>query len=218
MPQKGSFSVEDYNDFIFKLYHIGFRKLSVGEFKKEFVRLGLIAPRPIEGREAGFIFDANKIKVIVWTTWLENHQTIRESDSGWVVVKQDDEAHPVYFSGPYHRTQNFFLNLYRNAWLAWFRAINRPICSKCKQWMKIHRGKAMKSRYWICSENDKHPDKLPIFLDWDFGLPQRAKDFLKKKRKIKAKRIARLIKEGKEPYSALKKRKPWIITRPENLP
>jgi hypothetical protein len=218
MPEKVMPKINDFEEFKLKMERHGFRMISGNEFRKEFRRLGLIAPRPLKGRETGFFYFANKISVVIWTTWLAKDFTIREDDSGWIVIKQDDEIKPIYFGGPFHRTKNFFFRLYQGAWLAHFRATNRPTCPKCSQFMKIKKGKAMKSRFWSCQRAGFHSDKLPFFLDWDFGLPQAAKKFVEAKRKLRAKRIKKLKNEGKEPYSAMKKRKHWIITKPENLP
>jgi len=218
MPAQVIPTIENFNDFVEKMTKLGFRVISGTEFKREARRLELRAPRPVEGRETGLSYYANRILVVVWTTWMAEGQTIKKKDSGWVVVKQDYDKKPVYIDGPFHRTENFLLTLYQNAWLAHFRATNRPLCSKCRQFLRIRRGKYFKSRFWSCGCINYHDDKKPFHLDWDYGLPERAKIFLRRKRKTSAKWLEKIRELGREPYSAIKKRKPWVVGRPENLP
>lgn len=218
MPARVIPTIEDFDSFSKKMTKLGFRIISDTEFKKEAQRLALRAPRPVEGREVGFSYYANRILVVVWTTWLAKSRTIKKKDSGWVVVKQDYDKKPVYIDGPFHRTENFLLTLYQNAWLANFRATNRPLCPKCLQSLRIRRGEYFKSRFWSCGRINYHDDKKPFHLSWDHGLPERAKIFLRRKRKTSAKWLERTRELGKEPYSAMKKRKLWGIGRSENLP
>ncbi len=58
-PEKVLPSKEDFGRLGFELLRRGFREITGLEFRKDFRRLGLVAPRPRKGREIGFIFTAN---------------------------------------------------------------------------------------------------------------------------------------------------------------
>ncbi|MBU4351289.1 hypothetical protein KKH63_03100 [Patescibacteria group bacterium] len=191
----------------------GFRKVSSVEFKKDFQRLGLKAPSPREGREVGFVFTANGLDVNVWTTFLEEEGRARESDSGWVLIKDADDTR--YFAHPLRRTKNFLRNLLWHACIAKWRVEHRPLCSVCKNRMRIARGKGMKARFWKCVRPAFHIKA--VSLPWDYGLPQEALDFLRPLRKRRARYYAKLRKQGKKPGAALRQRIGWKIGRPENI-
>jgi len=215
MPEKVIPKVEDFESFKKEMNRLDFREYGIQEFKKQFQRLGLKAPRPQTGREVGFTFWANDLTIFVWTTWLAESQTIRESDAGWVVIIQEKKA--VYFSHPLYRTKKFFLNLLRQAWLARWRAVNRPLCPECKKYMRIVRGLALKSRYWRCSNYADHALKKAICVDWDLNLPPEAKKYVDSARKARAKYRKKMKENGRSIYPAILRRKPWATTKPQNL-
>jgi len=138
--------------------------------------------------------------VTIWTTWLKEQRQARKIDAGWIVISKGDKA--LYFSHPIHRTKNFVKNLLNQAWIAWYRVKNRPQCPICGSFMEIAFGRGVKSRYWLCRQ-----DK--VRLDWDYGLPERAKKYLKNLRKIRARYLRTRREERKPTHVAMKIRKPW---------
>lgn len=189
------------------LRQMGFRRVTDVEFRTDFKRLDLKAPRPRPGREVGFIFTANFLTVRIWTTWLAHENKAREVDESWILIVDGDKA--VYFSHPLHRTKNFTLNLLRQAWIARWRVLHRPLCPECKNFMDIVRGRGLKSRYWRCGRLTAHADRKPASLAWDHGLPKKAKRFVKTLRKPRCRYVKRRRAEGKPLHVALLTRKPW---------
>lgn len=217
MPEQVLPTIKDYDIFANLLRRKGFRLLTRIEIAKEFRRLALQPPRRVYGREEGFVFSANGIDVYVWTTWLADEGRAREADSGWVLMKQDDEEAVAYFARPVHRTKNFFHRLYQETWLAWFRALNRPLCPEegCKSRMSITRGVALKSRFWCCMKKEGHQNHKPVFLSWDFGLPPKAIVFLEKIRSERRRYREKLKKAGKTVRPAVLTRRRWVPTKSE---
>lgn len=207
MPQQVLPDATGFAWFSRELTFRGFRPVSEIEFKSDFKRLKLKAPRSRVGREAGFAFFANGLTVRVWTTWLEREGKARDIDAGWVLICDGDK--PLYFSYPIHRTKNFLVNLLRQAWLARWRVMHRPLCSKCRQFMNIAMGRGIKSRYWRCNRLKEHEDRKPFVLDWDYGLPPKAKRYAKTLRKKRAKYRAKRKQESKPIFTAIQKRRPW---------
>ncbi len=212
MPTKVLPTIETFAWFREVLLRHGFREISTVEFKKDFRRLKLIAPSPREGREAGFQFSSNGLEVVVWTTFLTQHGYARETDAGWVLIKDGDN--PRYFK-MLRRTKNFLRNLLYYAIIAQRRAKNRPLCDLCDKRMKIAFGKGIKSRYWSCTDSSHARNKTS--KSWDTGLSPAAIDFLKPERRRKARYVAKLRAEGKNPGTAIKRRKGWTVGRPENI-
>ncbi|MDP1689755.1 MAG: hypothetical protein Q8L52_00930 [bacterium] len=213
MPKKVLPSAEAFKRFGQSLLRRGFRKLTRAEFKKDFKRLELEAPSPREGREVGFVFSANGLTVFVWTTFLDWEEKARDTDAGWVLIKDGDKV--KYFSHPIHRTENFLHNLLGYASAARLRVMNRPLCPKCRAYMNIARGKGLKARYWKCVRPAAH--KKAVSLSWDYGLPPAALDFLRPPRKKHAQYRKKLKAEGKKPGAALRRRKGWKVGRSKNL-
>lgn len=186
--------------------------MTTGELQKDFKRLELKAPSPRPGREAGFTFYANGLTVVVWTTFVESEGEAREKDAGWVLIKENDNA--LYYSHPVYRTKNFLYRLLERAAIAKQRVLLRPLCPACSAFMRITRGKGLKSRYWSC-RSPAHPHTTR--LSWDDGLPpevlERVKAIRKKRDPYPKKREA----EGKPPPgTAMLNRKPWRVGKPEN--
>lgn len=218
MPPKVDPEPSEFHRFAVEMRHMEFRQIGGLEFRKTFQRLGLRAPRPRSGRETGFVFTANQLEVCVWTTWIEKVQAIREIDAGWVLIKDNRRKKPDYFAGPFNRTKNFLVNLLRYSWLARWRSIHRPLCPECHQFMTITFGRALKSRYWSCVNRKQHLEsKQNVNLGWDHGLPPRAKKFVESVRKRRANYLKKLREKGKPHHLAMRRRKTWTITRPQNL-
>lgn len=208
MPGKVIPDVSDFLAFEREMKKRDFRRIYGTEFAGDFKRLGLVAPRPRLGRETGFIFHSNNgLTVRVWTTWLSAENTIRDVDAGWVLIADGDKA--VYFSHPIHRTKNFFLNLFRQAWIARFRVINRPLCPQCNRPMMIVHGIGLKSRYWRCNVTSVFTHRKPQTLDWDFNLPPIAKKIVEELRKKRQRELMARKKEGKPIRRAILSRRPW---------
>jgi len=189
------------------LIRYGFREFSRIEIQKQFSRLRLVAPRKREGKETGFVFSANGLSVVIWTTFLIEEGKAREVDAAWVLVVKGDEV--PYFSHPIHRTENFIKNLINQAWIARWRVLHRPLCQKCKEFMEIARGRGLGARYWSCVRLRHHDDGKPFFLDWDYELPPRAKQFVVKRRERRATYVAKRREEGKPVLVARLRRKRW---------
>lgn len=209
MPQKVWPSVADFQSFKRKLLRLGFRVMNATDRRSVH---NLVPPRPRNGREVGFIFEANNLEVVVWTTWLEAENQIRESDEGWILIRKGRQA--LYFSRPLHRTKNFLLSLFLQARIAQLRVENRPHCPGCNSLMDIVRGRAMKQRYWRCDRVSHHPRHKPEWRAWDVCLSPLAKKYVDDLRQKRLRYHEQLIAQGKEPFVAMRKRKPWT-TRQE---
>lgn len=214
MPKKVLPDVAAFRQFSEALLQLGFRPLSRAEVVKDSERLELKAPSPREGRETGFIYTANGLTVCVWTTFLAQEGRAREKDAGWVLIKEGDEV--KYFTRPMSRTKNFLRRLFWYARIARRRVLARPLCPRCRGRMDIAYGNALKARYWQCAPKPKF-HKEPIFLSWDYGLPQAALKFLQDERKQRARTRARTRAKGKRPGTALLRRRGWKVGRPTNL-
>lgn len=205
MPAKVLPGVLDFAWLTSELERLGFRPLTGVEFQKDFLRLALKAPRPRPGREAGFVFTANGLTVKVWTTWLIREGEAREVDAGWVLITDGDRV--CYFSRPLHRTKNFVLNLFAQAWIQRWRVLHRPLCPQCRQFMDIVSGRGLKARYWRCSR--RHPDQQAVSLDWDHSLPKRARQYVETLRRERRRYEKNRKTEGKPLHLALIRRKAW---------
>jgi hypothetical protein len=214
MPKQVLPTPERFAQFCRAMEDRGYRRVSRKEFQKDFKRLSLIAPSARIGAEIGFVFHANGLDVAVWTTVLRDGG-VREQDSGWVVIRDRDEAR--YFTHPLHRTKNYLERLWKCAQVARQRVLNRPLCPECHQFMRIVNGRAIKARYWSCDRRYLHPSNKKNALDWDVGLSPKARAFVEKERKSRARHRRRMLKAGKRPGTALLKRHPWRIGRAENF-
>jgi len=205
---------DDFLKFKHKIEELGFRQKSTVEFKKDFSRLGLEAPRKRKGREVGFLYFANGLKVIVWTTFLKYEREARDKDEGWILIVEGDTA--LYFSHPIRRTEDFLMRLLRHAWIAKRRVEQRPLCPQCKKFMMIVRGKGLGSRYWRCTNRKAHGTRGYIHASWDIEMPKKAAKFIARERKNRKRYRNKRTKEGKTWGQARFIRKPWKKTRPEN--
>lgn len=212
MPAKVLPDKERFERFSQYMETAGFRKLSGEEFSSSFKRLDLQAPRPREGRETGFVFTANNLTVHVWTTFLERQGQARDEDAGWVLITEGDKRE--YFSHPLMRTEGFLRKLYRVAQVAKERVQKRPLCPSCNAFMKITKGRALKSRYWSCTGKSRvHRVQT---LPWDYGLCDESIAILSALRKERKPYHKGLKKSGKTVVPAILRRKPWVIRNPQN--
>lgn len=190
-----------------ELEALGFHKMTDKEFRKTMQHISQ-APRKQEGRQVGFVFYAKGLRVCVWTTWLKYQNRPKKSAEAWVII--EDENRALYFSHPMHRTKNFVRTLLKQAWIARWRGLNRPRCKECGEFMKIAPGKGIKSRYWRCYKKKKHASNRFVALDWDYGLPPKAKKYVEGLRKRRAKYRKKRKQQGKPVDVAIKNRRPWI--------
>jgi hypothetical protein len=223
MPQKANLGENEYlrlhNQLIKRNYHlIGYR-----EFHNKYEELGLVAPRKREGREAGYRQDKNGMTAILWITYDLVHHQFRESDAAWLLIC-NELGNAVYFSGPIHRTQNFVRTIGSLACIGEIRLHYWPYCpdKNCKARMKVATGKKNpKQKYFECDKFKSHLDKKPLFRGWDYGIPwdkyPLAYKFVLERRRRRAVWRKKLQKEGKPLNQAMKKRKKWLITKPENI-
>lgn len=200
MPKKVLPCEDDFKQLKENLQSMGFHQFypSVDfDYSKE----------PKKFSEIGFVFRANGLRVVVWTTWemAEDEKIrVRNSDASWVIILDDKRT--LYFSHPIHRTKNFLRNLLYQVKIAWLRVIYRPRCPECGKFMDIAFGKGLKSRYWKCNRRLEHKGKKSINCSWDTPLPPTIKKHLKSIRSKRAKYFKKRRKERKEIYSAFKKR------------
>jgi hypothetical protein len=207
MPKKVLPSEEDFERFSKYMIERGFRVIGRPEFINSFRRLSLSNPRRMTGRETGFSFSANGLTAFVWTTFLEFEGTARENDSGWVLISEGDEVQ--YYSHPLMRTAGFLDKLLKYAIIAKRRIQYRPLCPACNGFMKIAQGKGLKSRYWRCPKHRR-------FEDFDHGLTDKMKEFLKSERRSRRKYRNKLKKEGRTVIPAILARRPWKAGNPQN--
>lgn len=215
MPKK--FEVRDFVHFEYLLcQRLGFKKITLDEFRKRLRQLNKKPPRPREGRETGFEFKTNKLTVIVWTTYLEDKGKFREkgADAGWVLIIQNGKK--AHFSRPAPRTKNFLLNLYRRVWINWCRVLKRPRCPECNEYMDITKGRHLKQRFWCCDRRKLHKIKKRYTLGFNFALPPEAKRFKESEYKRRKKYNIQVKKAGKQPYAAMLGRREWTANEPKN--
>jgi hypothetical protein len=208
LPKQQLFSKKDFDYLKSQLERWGFHQISSREFCLEYRLKGLKAPRAREGREVGFVFKTQGLKVIVWTTWLEEQGRSRKSDAGWVLISNQKRV--LYFSHPIHRTKNFILHLLQQAYIARQRVITRPCCPDCGKFMNIARGKGIKSRYWVCARRSLHQSGVIYTKDWDCGINNpKIQKYLDQKRKARKKYYQKRRAQGKKAPQAILIRKPW---------
>jgi len=207
MPRKVLPSEDDFTKFREDMERHGFRIITKPEFVSSFHRLGLSNPRIRTGRETGFTFFANGLRAMVWTTFLNAEGVAREQDAGWVLISEGDEV--KYFSHPLMRTAGFLNKLLKYAIIAKRRIQHRPLCPACNGFMKIVRGRGLKSRYWKCPKHRR-------FEDFDNGLTEKMKNFLKSERKARRHYRENLRKQGIKVTPAILMRRPWTVKNPQN--
>lgn len=217
-------TVDDFLFLVEWLLHFEFRKRTGVEMKKDFRRLGLRAPRPIRGRETGFVITINGLTVVIWSTFDEKLGKWRPKgkDQMWSLILDGDKKK---YTCPVRRTKYCLQTIINLAWIAKQRILNRPVCPHCYNLLNIiikrheHGEEEIKgvtySYFWGCI--DKSYKDEPVFIDWDHGLTEKAKKFEEKRRAQRRRYRKKREKEGKSFGQARERRKPWIITRPENV-
>lgn len=193
MPKQVLPTIEDFKKIETALKELGFREIGSNEVKKDFYRKSLTAPRPRTGKEVMFQYHSDGLSVIVCTTWVRDANEARESDSGWVLIKDGDDK--VWYNPRIHRTKNFVTNLLFHAGYAMERVLARPICPECKQSMKIVEGKTLHSRYWACRNRREHASKKQHTASWDQGLRP---SLIRKRIKIRKERARQKARQRKK--------------------
>ena len=212
------------DDFLFMermLLGMGYHEITIGDSKKEFLRLNLSPPRPIIGREASYIYKSrekgNNYSVILHTTYLKAPRKWRdkETDAGWNLIAEGDKA--KYFAKPFSRTKGFILKFLRYAWVSKWKVDHRPLCRECQALMNISKKEGSRQYYWSCLNNQMHTENKPVFSSWDFGLPLKASEFVKVRRAYTERYKKKVKKTGKKVIPAQNIRKPWNTKNKENL-
>lgn len=196
---------------------MGWTKYKDKDLAKTLTRLDMSPPRTITGREASYRYTNSGYTAKLHTTYLEKESKWRDSgtDSGWVLIVEGDTA--LYFARPFKRTANFITNLLSYAWVTKWKVDNRHICPVCQSYMDIHRKPETRQYFWICRKSAFHPiSQKPEFLDWDYGLPKKAQEFVNIRRDATARYKAKNVELGIKPTPAAKIRKTWRISKPQN--
>lgn len=221
MKNSASLGINDFYDIKRNLEKINFSQIGFLEFKSDFERLGLRAPKKITGREIGFKYEIFGLTVIVWTTFDAKNLEFRKvgTDAGWVLIKKGDRV--LYWSGPIHRKDNFVRRILACAFICKYRLDNLPNCQICKHRMEIAKGKGFRSRYFNCPNWLNHPDRKKYRLDWDFSIDKekmpKAYKFIMERRKQRERQRKKMISLGKETDTKAKSRKRWVVGNPLNV-
>lgn len=204
---------EDFSMLFLLLSRIGFRELHASEYKSR----NVIPPRRIKGREKGYIFEANGMDVIVWTTYDLIAQAPRDKgkDLCWVIIREHGKAQ--HFAKPIRRTKNFVTNVYWRARTCAERIFNRPKDS-LGDFMVIKRGRYMFQRYWesptkVTDASTNKPERE----GFDHGVSSQSMAYVKKIRKRTRKYNSKLRAANKKPGAAALIRTPWEIIVPMKL-
>lgn len=214
-------SKEGFEWFCSIMKEWNFQKIGSKQIIKDFTRLDLQKRiRKVEGYETGFIYSSpnSPYSVKVWVTYLEKEEKFRDvgTDAAWVILVTNDELD--YSAKPFKRNNSeFFLSLARYAWISKWKIDNPPLCpcKTCEKEMQIHRKKGTRQYFWMCIAPNKHEN--PTFRSWDYGLGDKAKDFLSIRREKTKKYKEKNKKLGKNPTPAAVLRKKRQVGRPENL-
>lgn len=150
----------------------------------------------------------------MWTTWVKEQMAARDSDSAWALIEENGSAR--YFACPIHRTKNFVKTFLRRAWIARWRVLNRPRCERCGEFMHIAYGQGLGARYWRCDNLSGHDNRKYVRLDWDSGLPKRAKGYVMLWRRQRRAYRKKRRKEGKPVNVARLIRRRWIPVKANN--
>lgn len=198
----------------------GLKVRPVSQKAQDFYRLEIQAPhhRKLEGSEQAWTYSKGNYTVIVWTTYLAKEGKFRDTgtDVGWVIVVSGDDL--VYCTRPILRSSSdFVLKLARYAWVTKYKIDHLPLCPKCRAKMFIFRKKGTREYMYICRHTDRHDDNKATFRSWDYGLKDKAKEFLAIRREATQKYNKRNEKLGKKPTPKALLRKKWSIGRPQNI-
>lgn len=210
---------QSFLDFDQKMHgrNMNFRVIGKKEFRDDFNRLDLKAPRKITGREVGYIFSVkNGYTVKVWTTILAEQKKPRDkgTDVGWVVIVKGDrlEYCARYFTRPKDENyEKFFSRLLSYAWICREKILNVPKCTHldCKELMQIYRKRNTRQYFFRCTNQDVHKD--PTFESWDYAIKGKPKAMafveVRRKRTAQYKKMNR--KKGLNPTPKAINRKVW---------
>lgn len=191
-----------------ELRKLGFRLVTRKDWKFTRDTEGLKVPRKREGYEVGYVYYANGYRVYVWTTLDAQTSKVFAQDAGWVLVVGEGNKR-LYSSPRLHRTKHFISRILSYAWICKWKIDHRPVCSECKEPMRLVRGKHLKQRFWKCSNRTKHEFGESTSISWDMELPPRAQKFLDTKRKQRASYRTKRRAEGKSTDQAMLRRKRW---------
>jgi hypothetical protein len=211
LPKKYSPSKEEVFSFESMLFERGFRRMTPSE-----IEAGLPAAPGLQrkfysrrdpGFEAGYLMEKNGLQAVVWTTWLDWKEGVRNMDAGWVLIRHAKKTEQVYYySRPLNRTKGYLGRLLKYVRRAAWRVRHRPQCPQCDRMMRIAFGKGYKSRYWTCPFSRSHIPMAPIHLDWDCMFTPEQKQELSEERRVRKKYRQKRTDQGKENFLALKKR------------
>lgn len=206
------------------LLQIGYEPIAARQKAKDVIRLGLQAPRPIEGSELGFQYTNNTHRCVVWTSWLPELQLFRTTgtDIFWSIITQNDEL--VYCAKPIPRIDiDSIVTLLRYAMVSKWKVDNLPLCDfgDCKARVEIYRKRGTRQYMYVCKKKKnhvtkEHPNGVWNFMSWDYALPPKAKKFLMTRREASALYRKKCEALGVEPVPKAVKRKRWKMTKPQN--
>src|SRR5690606_30622255 len=106
MPKKVLPTISQGNYLGKELMRLGFRPISLKDWKFARDAQGLKVPRKREGYERGYLYYANGYRVYVWTTFDVHTGCAFDSDAGWVLIVGEDNKR-LYSSPRLHRTKYF---------------------------------------------------------------------------------------------------------------
>lgn len=213
---------EGYLWFCGIMKEMNFQKIGSKQIKKDFIRLDLERRfrKKLTGREVGFVYASpySLYLVKVWTSFLEKEERLRDlgEDVGWVIICKGDVL--VYCARYFLRSnQQFFLALARYAWISKYKVDHVPLCpcESCGRRMYIFRKRGTRQYMWRCDNPKVH--RRATFRIWDYGLGDKAQEFLNIRRKHTANYKKQNEKKGLNPTPKAQTRRVRKVGKPENL-
>ncbi len=215
MPEKVIFTQKDFDEFKKAMLSIGFRLIGKREFKLELELANTEPPTKRIGREEGFTYFMLGLRVVIWTTFVTSEGKTRESDSGKVLILENNKI--IYMGTLKRRTKNFFFeNMYIYALAAKEHVDARPT-SDCKKLMTIfQRRNNGRQCFWVCPiKKHRHSGGCKT-KPWTLGLSDKTLSVLTKKWDKAGNYYDKLRSEGKEPGMFLKTRNTWQKKKTSN--
>lgn len=202
MPEGYIFDTEDFN-----------------RFKKVMLAIGFTLIKHKKGRQVGFEYFKNGLRIKVWTTFDPDEGRTREKGTAKIIILESNKV--SYMGTPKHRTKYFFENLFIYALAAKYHVDNRPY-SKCHKLMNIYQGETWREKedaenkstskrqtFWVCPiKSHRHEGGCPA-KSWSIGLPNGILSVMVKKWNRAEKYYDKLRAEGKEVNVFLAIRKSW---------
>ncbi|OHB05089.1 MAG: hypothetical protein A3A26_00580 [Candidatus Zambryskibacteria bacterium RIFCSPLOWO2_01_FULL_47_14] len=209
MPKQVLFGQKEFHELSAFLIQNGFQKITPHQKHISLWRQRLVPPRKTHGSETGFVYSHpdHNWKVVVWTSFVEPTGKPKPQDNIWVLIKENDLA--LYFRPPIRRTEFALERLQTYALIAKTRVLVRPCCDECRKYLDIKKGKGLRSRYLVCNNINKHPDKKIRTYNWDKDMPEEALVILRDEREARAKYWKAQRAKGKIPGKAILIRKKW---------